>query len=73
MSRSNQFDWVDFYKEFAEILRTYKTNRQELTAKIRRISLTSVTNLMVPLPPLPEQQRIVDRVNELIAVCDELK
>ncbi len=34
---TNQFDWVDFYKELASKLLQYKDNRQELVEKVRRI------------------------------------
>jgi type I restriction enzyme S subunit len=37
------------------------------------LNLTQVRNLAFRLPPLLEQRRIVAKVNELMAVCDELE
>lgn len=37
------------------------------------VSLKFLRNYLLPFPPLAEQQRIVDRVNELLAVCDGIK
>lgn len=39
----------------------------------QRISMDYVRNYPVPLPPLPEQQRIVDRIESLFAKLDEAK
>jgi type I restriction enzyme S subunit len=42
------------------------TNQVELTAGI-------ANNQITPIPPLPEQHRIVAKVDELMALCDELE
>ena len=35
--------------------------------------LTDVTQFLVPLPPLAEQRRIVAKVDELMALCDQIE
>jgi type I restriction enzyme S subunit len=40
---------------------------------ITRVTLTKLSNTLVPLPPLAEQQRIVAKVDQLMALCDELE
>lgn len=39
----------------------------------REVSGKIVGNVAVPLPPLPEQRRIVAKVDELMALCDKLE
>ena len=56
MSTANQFDWVDFYKEFAGILRTYRNNKPELINKVHKIYEITGINL----PTLEKDNQIVD-------------
>ena len=48
------------------------TNKSVDSARAN-LSLTSVTNLLIPLPPLAEQKRIVAKLEEIRPLCDRLK
>lgn len=43
------------------------------TTNIANISVASLREMPVAIPPIAEQGRIADRVEELMAVCDELE
>lgn len=43
------------------------------TTNIANISIGKLNPFLVPLPPLPEQRRIVAKIDELMARCDELE
>lgn len=53
---NNQFEWVDFYKEFATKLLEYKNNRDELINKVKAIYSEADMNL----PTLELDNKIID-------------
>lgn len=62
-------------KYFEYFMRTAKANLLEFapaTAQ-KNINLEILTAVMIPLPPIPEQHRIVAKVDELMELCDRIQ
>lgn len=53
---TNKYDWVDFYKEFANVLLNYKENRELLVSKVKEIYQKTGINL----PTLEKDNNIID-------------
>ncbi len=51
----------------------YGTRSFSLFFKQDNISVTKSRSIIFPMPPLAEQHRIVAKVDELMALCDQLK
>lgn len=47
------------------------TNELSKGIGVKHLHLNVISNLAIPIPPLAEQQRIVDRVNEILPNIDE--
>jgi type I restriction enzyme S subunit len=43
------------------------------TSGVKNINSKEIANLLIPLPPLPEQHRIVTKIDQLMKMCDQLE
>lgn len=67
-------DFLRFVNNHADYARAYYAEEASGTSlSMKNVSRETIYRLLVPLPPLAEQHRIVAKVDELIALCDELE
>ena len=61
------------YRFFEKLNATGEINRHRKGVGISNMSGKALAAIVLPLPPVAEQQRIVARVDELMALCDRLE
>ena len=64
--------WAELYLN-SEAARSYFAASAKQTTNLASINMTELKNCAFPLPPLPEQTRIVARVAHLRRLCVELR
>ena len=72
LTAHDSFEDARFFEYF---IRTAKANLQEFAPSTaqKNINLGILVKLLIPLPPLTEQHRIVAKVDELMALCGGLE
>lgn len=61
------------YRFFEKLTATGEINKYRKGVGISNMSGKSLSSIILPLPPLAEQDRIVAKVDELMTLCDKLE
>ncbi|AKK63244.1 hypothetical protein FE36_04985 [Xanthomonas oryzae pv. oryzicola] len=64
--------WAEMYLNSASA-REYFAGSSKQTTNLASINMTQLRACAFPLPPLAEQHRIVAKLDQLMALCDQLK
>jgi type I restriction enzyme S subunit len=65
-----------FHKDYVKLffLKSYNELREFAAGGAQpNLNVAKVANTIVPIPPLSEQHRIVAKVDQIMAICDQLK
>lgn len=65
-------EWIMLFAN-SPLGRSYFEGASKQTTNLASINMTQLRSCPLPLPPLAEQQRIVAKVDELMALCDKLE
>jgi type I restriction enzyme S subunit len=71
LAKQNE-QWLEKYLN-SSVARAYFADASKQTTNLASINKTQLRGCPVPLPPLPEQQRIVAKSDQLMALCDQLE
>ncbi len=63
--------WIEMYMN--SIAKAYFQAASKQTTNLASINMTQLKNCLLAIPALEEQHRIVAKVDELMATCDQLK
>ena len=63
------------YLLFALLSELVQNQIRQSTTKVGqpKLAIIRIQNLIIPLPPLAEQHRIVEKIEELLPLIDEMK
>ncbi len=63
--------WIEMYMNSAA--KAYFQAAAKQTTNLASINMTQLKSCLLAIPPSAEQNRIITKVNELMAICDNLK
>jgi type I restriction enzyme S subunit len=70
---SRPFPGVDLRYLFKALPKRAREGNSKSAIKGETLNQKSLSELLVPIPPFSEQERIVDKIDELMALCDRLE
>ena len=71
-TRFVNLNYIDYVLKSPYVKMYYSHRASGTSDSMPKINQKIVTNTLIPLPPLAEQKPIVERLDQLLPLCDEL-